>query len=93
MELEDVSNIVSGMPLRLEHWNNETDHNVREFGSKKIRQTPISDNRVDSTQKSNTDINICFQLKNQRNKFSLKVLFLKVKSVTRLELECHLNAE
>ena len=41
----------------------------------------ISDNRVDSTQKSNIDIDICFQLINQPNKFILKVLFLKVKSV------------
>ena len=41
----------------------------------------ISDNRVDSTQKSNIDIDICVLLINQPNKFNLKVLFLKVKSV------------
>ena len=37
--------------------------------------TPISDNQVDSTQKSNIDIDICFQLKNQPNKLNLKVFF------------------
>ena len=41
----------------------------------------ISNNRVGSTQKSNIDIDICFQLKSQPNKFSLKDLFLKVESV------------
>ena len=41
----------------------------------------ISDNRVDSTQKSNIVIDVCSQLKNQPNKFNLKVLFLKAKSV------------
>ena len=65
-----------------EHLYQETDHNVREFGPKKIRQTPISDNRVDSTQKSNIDIDICFQLKNQPNKFSfLKLHFSNSKPV------------
>ena len=51
----------------------------------------ISDNRVDSTQKSNIDRDICFQLINQPNKFILKVLFLKVKSITWSEIECHCN--
>ena len=86
--------IVSGMPLRLKFMNICTRRQItmlelREFGPKKIRLKPISDNRVDSTQKSNIDIDICFQLKNQPNKFSLKVLFLKVKSITRSEIECH----
>ena len=74
-----------------EHLYQETDHNIREFEPTKIRQTPISGNRVDSTQKLSVDKDICFQLKNQANKFNLKVLFPKVKSITRSEIECHCN--
>ena len=49
--------IVSGMPLGLKFMNICS---RREFGPKKIRKTPISDNRVDSTQKSNIDIDFFF---------------------------------
>ena len=74
---------VSGMPLRLKFRNICTRRQITmlENSDPKRFAYAISDKRVDSTQKSNIDIDICFQLKNQLNKFSLKVLFLKVKSV------------
>ena len=75
--------IVSGMPLRLKFMNICTRRQITmlENSDPKRFANAISDNRVDSTQKSNIDIDICFQLKNQPNKFNLKVLFLKDKSV------------
>ena len=84
--------IVSGMPLRLKLMNICTRRQITMLeNSDPTRFTnAISDNRVDSTQKSNINMEICFQLKNQPNKFNLKVLFLKVKS-TRSEIECHCN--
>ena len=78
--------IVSGMPLRLQFMNICTRSPItKRFGN------AISDNQVDSTQKSNIVIDVCSQLKNQPNKFSLKVLFLKVKSIIRSEIEFHCN--
>ena len=75
--------IVSGMPLRLKFRNICTRRQITmlENSDPKRFAYAISDKRVDSTQKSNIDIDICFQLKNQLNKFNLKALFLKVKSV------------
>ena len=75
--------IASDMPLRLKLMNICTRKRITmlENSDPKRFAYAISDNRVVSTQKSNTDIDICFQLINQPNKFSLKVLFLKVKSV------------
>ena len=75
--------IVSGMPFRLKFMNICTRRQITmlENPDPKTFANAISDNRVDLTQKSNIDIDICFQLKNQPNKFNLKVLFLKVKSV------------
>ena len=92
--LKDVSNCqchASQTEIH-EHLYQETDHNVTELGPKKIRQTPIRDNPVDSTEKSTTDIDICFPLKNQPNKFGFKALFLKFKICTRSETECHRKA-
>ena len=73
--------IVSDMPLRLKLMKICTRKQITmlENSDPKRFAYAISDNRVDSTQKSNIDI--CFQLINQPNKFILKVLFLKVKSV------------
>ena len=75
--------IVSDMPLRLKLMNICTRKQITmlENSDPKRFAYAISDNRVDSTQKSNIDIDICFQLINQPNKLNLKVLFLKVKSV------------
>ena len=75
--------IVSCMPLRLKFMNICTRRQITmlENLDPKRFANAISDNRVDSTQKSNIDIDICFHLKNQPNKFNLKVLFLEVKSV------------
>ena len=75
--------IVSGMPLRLKFMNIRTRRQITmlENSDPKRFANAISDNRVDSTQKSNIDIDICFQLKIQPNKLNLKFLFLKVKSV------------
>ena len=75
--------IVSGMPLRLKFMNIFTKRQITmlENSDPKRFANAISDNGVDSTQKSNIDIDICFQLKYQPNKFNLKVLFLKVRSV------------
>ena len=75
--------IVSDMPFRLKLMNICTRKQITmlENSYPKRFAYAISDNRVDSTQKSNIDIDICFQLINQPNKFNLKVLFLKVKSV------------
>ena len=82
--------IVSGMPLRLRFMNICTRRPITMLENSDPRfSDAISDNRVDSTQKSNIVIDVCSQLKNQPNKFSLKVLFLKVKSITRSEIECH----
>ena len=74
--------IISGMPLRLRFMNICTRRQITmlENSDRKRFANAISDNRVDST-KSYIDIDICFQLKNQPNKFNLKVLFLKDKSV------------
>ena len=86
--------IVSGMPLRLKFMNICTRRQITMLeNSDPTRFTNAnSDNRVDSTQKSNINMDICFQLKNQPHKFNLKVLFLKVKSTgTRSEIECHCN--
>ena len=71
------------MPLRLKFMNICTRRQITMFENSDPKRfaNAISDNRVDLTQKSNIDIDICFQLKNQPNKFNLKVLFLKVKSV------------
>ena len=82
--------IVSGMPLRLKLMNICTRRPITMLDPKRFGNA-ISDNRVDSTQKSNVVIDVCSQLKNQPNKFNLKVLFLKVKSITRSEIECHCN--
>ena len=86
--------IVSGMPLRLKFMNICTRNPITmlENSDPKRFGNAISDNRVDSTKKSNILIDICSQLKNQPNKFSLKVLFLKVKSTTRSEIECHCHS-
>ena len=75
--------IVSGMPLRLKFRNICTRRQITmlENSDPKRFAKAISDNRVNSTQKTNIDIDIWFQLKNKPNKFILKVLFLKVKSV------------
>ena len=83
--------IVSDMPLRLKFMNICTRRPITmlENSDPKRFGNAISDNRVDSTQKSNIVIDVCSQLKNQPNKFSLKVLFLKVRSITRSEIECH----
>ena len=85
--------IVSGMPFRLKFMSIYTTRPITmlENSDPKRFGNAISDNRVDSTQKSNIVIDVCSQLKNQPNKFSLKVLFLKVKSITRSEIECHIN--
>ena len=85
--------IVSGMPVRLKFMNICTRRPITmlENSDPKRFGDTISDNRVDLTQKSNIVIDICSQLKNQPNKFSLKVLFLKVKSVTKSEIKCHCN--
>ena len=47
--LKDVSNcqLHASQTEIYEHLYQETDHNVREFGPKKIRKTPISDNQAD----------------------------------------------
>ena len=83
--------IVSGIPLRLKSMNICTRRPITmlENSDPKRFANAISDNRVDS--KSNIVIDVCFQSKNQANKFSLKVLLLKVKSITKLEIECHCN--
>ena len=75
--------IVSGMPLKLKFMNICTRRQITMLENSDPTRfaNAISDNRVDSTQKSNINMDICFQLKNQPNKFNLKVLFLKVKSV------------
>ena len=75
--------IVSGMPFRLKFMNICTRRQITmlENSDPKRFANAISDNRVDLTQRSNIDIDICFQMKNQPNKFNLKVLFHKVKSV------------
>ena len=85
--------IVSGMPLGLKFMNicTRSPITMLENSDPKRFGNAISDNRVDSTQKSNIIIDVCSQLKNHSNKFSLKVLFLKVKSITRSEIECHCN--
>ena len=84
--------IVSGMPLRLKFMNICTRRPITmlENSDPKRFGNAISDNRVDSTQKSNIVIDVCSQL-TKPNKLSLKVLFLKVKSITRSEIECHCN--
>ena len=85
--------IVSGIPLRLKFMNIYTRRPITMLENSDLKRfgNAISDNLVDSTQKSNIVIDVCFQLKNQPNKFNLKVLFLKVKSITRSEIECHCN--
>ena len=85
--------IVSGMPLRLKLMNICTRRPITMLENSDLKRfgSAISDNQVDSTQKSNIVIDVCSQLKNQPNKFNLKVLFLKVKSITRSEIECHCN--
>ena len=74
---------VSCMPLRLKFMNICTRRQITmlAISDPKRFANAVSDNRVDSTHKSNIDIDICFHLKNKPNKFILKVLFLKVKSV------------
>ena len=71
--------IVSGMPLRLKFMNICTRRQITMLENSDPTRfaNAISDNRVDSTQKSNINMDICLQLKNQPNKFNLKVLFLK----------------
>ena len=85
--------IVSGMPLRLKFMNICTRRPITmlENSDPKRFGNAISYNRVDLTQKSKFVIDVCYQLKNKPNKFSLKVLFLKIKSITRSEIECHCN--
>ena len=85
--------IVSGMPLRLKFMSICTSRPITmlENSDPKGFGNAISDNRVDSTQKSNIVIDVCSKLNNQPNKLSLKVLFLKVTSITRSEIECHCN--
>ena len=85
--------IVSGMALRLKFMNTCTRRPITMLDNSDPKRfgNVISDNRVDSTQKSNIVIDVCSQLKNQPNKLSLKVLFLKVKSITRSEIECYCN--
>ena len=75
--------IISCMPLRLKFMNICSRRKITMLVNSDLTRfgNAISDNRVDSTQKSNINVDICFQLKNQPNKFNLKVLFLKVKSV------------
>ena len=80
--------IVSGIPLRLKFMNISTRRQIAMLENLDPTRfaDAISDNRVDSTQKSNINMDICFQLKNQPNKFNLKVLFLKVKFVQHQKL-------
>ena len=74
--------IVSSMPLRRKFMNICTRRQITMLERIQTQKdSPMQSAIIDSTQKSNIDKDICFQLKNQPNKFNLKVLFLKVKSV------------
>ena len=86
--------IVSGMPLRLKFTNICTRRPItmlENSDSKRFGNT-ISDNRVDSTQKSNIVIDVCFQLKNQpKVEYCHRCLFSIEKSTEQIQFESFIS--